>query len=208
MELEYFIGKYKQEKLAYIPNSIPKVEPAVPQKERRILWLSRVDYRQKHAELIIPLWKLIKDRLPDWEFDVVGSGGALEELKAQALKEGIERIYFYGKQKPDIYYARSPIYLMTSSFEGFPNTLIEAQSYGAVPVVFDSYPMIREIVGRENAVFIKTFDIQSMANEVVRLANDQERLSAQMEQARVNADRFTIDKVGKKWLALFNSFNI
>ncbi len=57
IELEYFTGKYKQHKLAYIPNSIPSVVQHVPAKEKRILWLSRLDYRQKHAELIIPLWK-------------------------------------------------------------------------------------------------------------------------------------------------------
>lgn len=205
VELEYFIGKYKQQKLAYIPNSIPSVVDKLPQKEKRILWLSRVDYRQKHAELIIPLWKLLKDRLPGWEFDVVGSGGALDDLKKQVSDEGIERITLYGKQKPDSYYARSPVYLMTSSFEGFPNTLIEAQSFGAVPVVFDSYPMIKEIVSDSNAIFVKTFDIDSMADEVVRLVNDEDRLTRMMNDSIRNAERYTIDKVGKKWLELFET---
>ena len=202
-ELEYFIGKYKQDKLAFIPNSIPTVQAAMPQKEKRILWLSRVDYRQKHAELIIPLWKLIKDQLPDWEFDLVGGGGALEDIKTQAKAEGLERFHIYGKQKPDTYYSRSPIYIMTSSFEGFPNTLIESQSYGCTPVVFDSYPMIRGIVNKENASLIETFNIQAMANEVVRLAENEDVCAVMGINALENARRFTIDKVGEKWMSLF-----
>ncbi|MEL7250860.1 MAG: glycosyltransferase [Bacteroidota bacterium] len=204
-ELEYFIGAYKQHKLAYIPNSIPQVLDEVPTKEKRLLWLSRVDYRQKHAEYIIPLWKKLKDRLPDWEFDVVGNGGALPDLKQQAQEEQIERIHFYGKQKPDSYYSRAPIYIMTSSFEGFPNTLIEAQSFGAVPIVFDSYPMVREIVNSENGVLVETHKLDQMADEIVRLADDSGRNQNMMTSALENARRFTIDQVGQKWIDLFAS---
>lgn len=206
VELEYFLGNYKQNKLAYIPNSIPNVKEIMPKKEKRILWLSRVDYRQKHADLIIPLWKLIKDRLPDWEFDLVGGGGALEAVRKQAEEENLERFHIYGKQKPDDYYARSPIYVMTSSFEGFPNTLIESQSYGCVPVVFDSYPMIQEIIAKENAVFIETFNILAMADEIVRLAQNQELCNQMGIEALENARRFTIDKVGGKWRQLFEDY--
>lgn len=203
LEIEYFIGKYKDEKLAFIPNSIPMVLEEVPKKEKRLLWLSRVDYRQKHAELIIPLWKLLKDRLPDWEFDLVGDGGALKDVKDQAQKENIDRFNIYGKQKPDDFYSRSPIYLMTSSFEGFPNTLIESQSFGCIPIVFDSYPMIREIVSNQNAILVETFNIDQMADEIVKLVNSNEIQKNLMDNALVNARRFTIEKVGEKWIELF-----
>ena len=39
------------------------------------------------------------------------------------------------------YYYRAVMFFMTSAFKGFANTLIEAHSYAAVPVVFDSYPV-------------------------------------------------------------------
>lgn len=205
IEMEYFIGKYKQDKLAYIPNSIPFVLEELPKKEKRLLWLSRVDYRQKHAELIIPLWKLLKDRLPDWTFDVVGDGGAFEDLKNQIREEKLERIVMHGKQVPDEYYKKSPIYIMTSSFEGFPNTLIEAQSFGAIPIVFDSYPMVREIVTNQNAILVETFNLDKMAYEIKQLISDNEKLQKMMEGSLQNASKYTIDKVGQKWLGLFNS---
>lgn len=204
-EIQYFIGKYHDEKLAFIPNSIPSVLESVPVKEKRILWLSRVDYRQKHADLIVPLWKLIKDRLPEWEFDLVGGGGALEDIRKQVKEEKIERFNIYGKQKPDNYYSRSPIYLMTSSFEGFPNTLIEAQSFGSVPIVFDSYPMVREIVTPNDSVLVETLNIQKMADEVVRLVENGELHQQMMGNSLVNARKFTIDKVGEIWTNFFQS---
>jgi glycosyltransferase involved in cell wall biosynthesis len=204
-ELEFFIGKYKQNKLAYIANSIPKVLQEVPEKQKRILWLSRVDYRQKHAELIIPLWKLLKDSLPDYEFDLVGDGGALKDIREQADNENLERFIVYGKQKPDEFYRRSPIYIMTSSFEGFPNTLIEAQSFASIPVVFDSYPMIREIVKDDNAVLVETFNIKKMATEIVELLKDEFRRKNMASNCIKNANRYTIDKVGMEWIKLFKA---
>lgn len=205
IELEYFIGKYKQDKLAYIPNSIPRVLDSIPQKEKRILWLSRVDYRQKHAELIIPLWKLLKDRLPDWEFDIVGGGGAFDDLVDQVKKEKIERINLYGKQIPDKYYSRSPIYLMTSSFEGFPNTLIEAQSYGCVPVVFNSYPMVEMIIGSSNGLMTPTFDLEAMEEAIIDLVENENRRERMMAEALKNAARFKIENVGEMWIQLFEN---
>jgi len=203
IELEYFIGKYKQHKLAYIPNSIPTVVSNIPKKEKRILWLSRLDYRQKHAELILPLWKKIMNELPDWQFDIVGSGNAFEDLKNQIHKEKIPRITLHGKQKPDTFYSRSPIYVMTSSFEGFPNTLIESQSFGAVPVVFRSYPMIDQIVNKTNSVLVPTFDLEAMGNAIVELTQNEEHSRLLMKQSIENAKRFTIDKVGQQWLNFF-----
>ena len=48
-------------------------------------------------------------------------------------------------QSPD-YYRRSVIFCITSAFENFPNSLVEAQSYAAIPVVFNFYPVASWIV--------------------------------------------------------------
>ena len=203
IELEYFIGKYRQEKLAYISNSIPSVVSQIPSKEKRILWLSRLDYRQKHAELILPLWKRVMNELPDWQFDVVGHGGAYNDLAKQIRDEGLQRITLHGKQKPDSFYSRSPIYIMTSSFEGFPNTLIEAQSFASVPVVFRSYPMIDMIVDASNSMLVPTFDLDAMSKAIIELAKNEETSRTLMQKSLENASRFTIEKVGQQWLDFF-----
>lgn len=207
-EIKYFIGNYKQEKLVYIPNSIPYVETEIPKKEKRILWLSRLSYSQKQAHLILPLWKKVYKQLPDWQFDIVGDGDAFEDLSNQIKKEVIPRVTLYGKQKADTYYKRSPIYLMTSANEGFPNTIIEAQSFGAVPIVFNSYPMASWVINdKQDGVLIRTNDIDEMAESIINLASNQEKLMIMGNNALRNVDKFHIDKVGEKWRNLFQQFN-
>lgn len=208
VELEYFVGNYKKNKWRFIPNSIPNVYKAGLNKSNKILWLSRLSYNQKRADLILPIWKNIYKHLPDWELDVVGYGDAYEDLIKQSNEENIPRIKFYGKQKPDEYYRRSKIYIMTSSFEGFPNTVIEAQSYKAVPVLFNSYPVIEWLIENNSGILIEPFNIAEFAEKVIELANNEDRLTEMAEKAVQNANKYVINKVGNKWLELFEELMV
>lgn len=199
-EIKYFIGDYKQDKLAYIPNSIPEVLREMPQKEKRILWLSRLSYKQKQAQLILPVWKKVQELLPGWELDIVGDGDAYKDIERKILEEKIPRVTQYGKQKPNGYYERAPIYFMTSSYEGFPNTVIEAQSFGSIPVVFNSYPIAGwAINNNEDGFLIDSFDVDMMADTIIKLVSDSEKMKIMGENTLKNANRFHIDKVGGMW---------
>jgi glycosyltransferase involved in cell wall biosynthesis len=203
-ELKYFVGNYKLDKTYFIPNSILNVLDKVPKKEKRILWLSRVTYKQKRADLILPLWKKIMSKLPDWEFDIVGNGDAFDDLKSQIQQENIPRVNMYGKQVPYEYYERSPIYIMTSAYEGFPNTLIEAQSHGCIPIVYDTYPICSWVLKKgKTGVLIPPYDVDKMAEKVINLALDQNSQDKLMLSSLNNAREFHIENVGKKWLDFF-----
>ena len=204
-ELKCFVGDYKLNKTHLIPNSILSVLPEVPNKEKRILWLSSVNYKHKRADLILPFWKKVMHELPDWQFDIVGGGEAFNDLQEQIEKEKIPRVTMYGNQVPYKYYGRSPIYIMTSAFEGFPNTLIEAQSYASIPVVFDTYPICSWVVKEgESGVLIPAFEVDTMAKEVIDLAKNQNRQDELMQAALENAREFDLENVGKKWEELFD----
>jgi len=204
-ELKYFVGEYKNHKTHLIPNSILSALSEVPIKEKRILWLSRLSYKQKRADLILPFWKKVMHQLPDWELDIVGNGDAYEDLKKQINQENIPRVNLYGKQVPYEFYKRSPIYIMTSENEGFPNTLIEAQSFGCVPVVYDNYPICSWVVKEgESGVLIPPFEVDQMAKEVINLAKDEKRQQKLMQAALDNADEFVLDRVGQKWIDFFD----
>lgn len=204
-ELEWFVPDFDQDKIRLIPNSIPKVLKCVPDKENRLLWLGRVGKGQKQADLIIPIWKRVCTRLPDWYLDVVGEGPYLENLRSQAINDAVPRINFHGRQIPDEFYRRASLFFMTSSFEGFPNTLIEAQSYGAIPIIFDSYPMASWIVSdKVNGSLAKSFDLDEIADRIVEMALHPQRLKF-AACALENAQRFHIDHVGTLWQRFFET---
>ena len=204
-ELGYFIPNFDPGKIKLIPNSIPSVATTVPQKEKRILWLGRIVEHQKRAELILPVWQRVSHALPDWELDVVGDGPLLEELKRRVRQLGLERVQFHGRQIPDEFYRRAATFFMTSAFEGFPNTLVEAQSHAAIPVVFDSYPVAKWIVeDGQNGHLVDPFDVDAMAERIISLANLPERQRF-AQKSLESAHRFHIERVGQMWQELFNA---
>lgn len=204
-ELRYFVGNYRLNKTHLIPNSIFSVLPEVPLKDKRILWLSRLTYKQKRADLILPFWKKVLDELPDWQLDIVGDGDAFEDIMLQIEKDNIPRVTMHGKQPPNEYYRRSPIYIMTSAFEGFPNTLIEAQSFACIPVVYDSYPICSWVVKHGKAgVLVPPFNVDQMATEVIQLAKNQMLQTEKMVLSLENAREFELCNVGKLWIDFFD----
>lgn len=205
-ELKYFIGEYRLEKVSAIPNSIPSLVTSDCPKEKLILHVGRLNTSQKRSDLLLPLWRALHSQLPDWRFVIVGDGPYKAHMVDEILRHQLPRVQMVGHQMPEKYYQCAAIFVMPSAFEGFPNTLIEAQSNGLVPVVFNSYAALSWIVNdKEDAMLVPAFDIKRMATVVEGLAKDIDRLQLMQTKAGINAARFTIEKVGHKWLEFFKA---
>lgn len=120
------------------------------------------------------------------------------------LEKNMPRVHLHGKQKANEYFREAPIYFMTSSYEGFPNTVIEAQSFGSIPIVFNSYSIANwVIINNQDGILIKSFEVKKMADAIVKLAKDSERMRTMRNNALKNANKFHIDVVGEMWRELF-----
>ena len=74
-----------------------------------------------------------------------------------AAKMSIKNVIFMGhSNKVSEYYNKSKIFLMTSIWEGLPMTLIEAQHYGCVPIVYDNFDALKDIIINGKTGFIIT----------------------------------------------------
>ena len=99
VELEYFVGKYKNGKVAVIPNSIPDVFECEEKKENILLYVGKMGVGHKRADLLLPIWKKIEPHLPDWKFIIVGPGGDYKKvMENQIYQEEIPRVEMHGRQ--------------------------------------------------------------------------------------------------------------
>lgn len=207
-ELNYFVGNYKNDKTLVIPNSIPFVEKNDTKKEQIILHVGRLNIAQKRSELLLEFWDKVYKQLEGWEFVIVGDGMYKEKMEQIIEEKKLLNIKLVGYQKPEIWYKKAPIFVMTSAFEGFPNVILEAQSYGSVPVAFNSYDALPWIVNdKQDAVLIEPFNIDQFSSAVMRLVKDVDTLEQMNKKAKLNASKFVIDAVSKKWIALFDELN-
>lgn len=198
------------EKLVSIPNpstySADQIgEELHAQKENRVLFVGRVDHGQKRPDRMIRIFEKLHAQFTDWEFDVVGDGDALDELKDYAKNRGLDRVKFYGFQDPKEFYLRSKIFVMTSDYEGFGLTLVEAQSFGVVPVVNRCFSSVEDVVPRTSGIVVDfgmDADFVERAAELMR----NEELWKKLSQGGINHSRnFDAEVIAEKWVELFNT---
>lgn len=206
-ELKFFVKSLNENKIIGIsnPTSFVAKEGVFHTKEKQLLYVGRINRAQKKVDLLLKIWNLVYEKNPEWSLIIVGDGKELPSLKEDAKKMNLERIQFTGYQDPKPYFEKASVFCMTSSFEGFGIVLVEAMQFGTIPVAFESYLSINDIIDHENNGFLVTpFDINEYAgilNSLMSNQNKRENMSIlSIEKAKV----FSIDKIGNKWLNLLN----
>ena len=132
------------------PVEIAEGQPPVDiaSKKRQILYVGRMDKENKRVNRIVETWETVCADYPDWSLVLVGGGPHLDELKAYVAGKSIPRVTFTGfvEGNPIHYYRDASIFMLTSDVEGFGIVLVEAMSFGVVPLVYGSYEAAHDIV--------------------------------------------------------------
>lgn len=196
------------EKLYSIPNplSIFSIEMPFENKTKTVLFIARMLIDQKRPDRMIDAWKTIYRKFPDWNLLMIGDGNDKEKIMQYAKKQHVGNIQFIGNAKLDNYYKKAEILCMTSSFEGFGLVLTEALQNGIIPIAFDSYNAVRDIIDDGlTGMLIKPFSIESYAKHLSILMSDTSLRDTMRENIR-NKDlsSFSEENVYNKWIILFN----
>lgn len=174
-------------------------------KENIILFVGQLNY-QKRVEIMLDIWKQISPLFTDWEFQIVGDGPLREQLVQKVSNEKIERVKFYGFQNPTPYYAKAKIFWMTSAFEGWPMTLLEAMQVGCIPIVMKTFGAVDDIiVNNSNGITTKAEDEDAFINATITLIKDEEQRSAMAQNAIKSTNRFSITKISNNWENIINN---
>lgn len=205
------VPKNSKEKLVAIENPIvfDEVYPIanLPKQNKKVLVVCSVNY-QKRANIMIKIWaELEKDKtLQDWSFDFVGGGNGFQRLTKLAKDLKLSRINFLGYQSPEKYYLDSSIFMMTSRFEGWPMVLMEAMQMGVVPVVYNSFESLADIIDdSQNGFVIPNNDFVFFVKQMKNLMLDDEKRKDMASKAITNCARFTPEIISNKYFNLFNS---
>lgn len=118
-------------------------------KQKEIIYMGRIDYNQKRVFRVIDTWALLENDFPDWRLTIIGDGIERKNIEKQVKELKLKHVHFVGFQKPEPYYERASLLLLTSEYEGFPLVLAECMSFGVVPVVYDSYSAVGDIINNK-----------------------------------------------------------
>lgn len=207
-ELQFFLSEDISNKVSSLPNpcTFSSFSAIEFKKEKVLVYIGRVDFSQKRIDLLLEVWNKIHLDFKDWKLKIIGDGPDFDLANKMCDDLKIERVYFEGFQDPKKYYENASIFCMTSSFEGFPMVLLEAMAYGVVPIAFNSFESISDIIcDQKNGLIIKPFDVTSYSHELSRLMLDDNRILNMSKICKNKSDEFAIDIVGDRWIQLMNN---
>ncbi|MEH6824331.1 MAG: glycosyltransferase family 4 protein [Motiliproteus sp.] len=130
-------------------NVAPRVRPEqrVNSERRLLLTVGRLSC-EKQFELLLDSFALLPVELGCWDLAIVGEGSLRASLTQKIIDLGLQQRVFLigGVGNPGDWYRRADLYVMSSAFEGFPNTLLEAMAHGVAAVSFDCQTGPRDII--------------------------------------------------------------
>lgn len=195
-------------KLCAINNmlSFPYTPDFCVNKKKQILYCGRFT-PQKNPYRVLYVWKKIMNKLPDWELILIGDGPMKKRCETLSGEMHLQRITFLGFQDPIEYYKQSSILLMSSNYEGWPLVLTESMLYGCVPIAFNSFGSITDIITDGlNGKLVSPFDIDEMSISVMNLI-ESGKLSNYAAEANKSVQRFAPEQICKQWIKIFNEVN-
>lgn len=170
----YFDDKVQRRSIV-IPNPVfVKAEDFPTLKERRktIVTVGRL-HPQKNQKMLINAFALIADRIPEYTLEIYGDGDLKDELQKQIDEyKLVNRVFLKGTSKRihSLIYDAS-LFVLSSDYEGLPNTLLEAMALGIPCISTDCKPGgAREIIkDHETGIIIPINNVEELSEAMYYL---------------------------------------
>jgi len=174
----------------------------------RVIYLGRLDDWQKGVLKIPDILKELQNLNCEIHMTIVGSGNDKKALVKRIHEMGmhnyVDFIDAVPRNKVDDLFAEHHIFLMPSNFEGLPFTLMEAMSWGCVPVASELKGVTDYCVDNAvNGFLISPDDIKGFAHAINKLILSEEIWEAMSIASREKAlTTFSIDRMKGKYINL------
>ncbi|MBE6894586.1 MAG: glycosyltransferase [Ruminococcaceae bacterium] len=189
----------------YIPNPVSKelfdVEN-VRWSNKAIIWIGRTTY-EKNPQAPFEIMRLVAAQIPDAKMYLLGDFDD-PKWKETAQKYSLENNIVFTGFVSDVnkYIAQSSVHLMTSSFEGFPMSLLEAKAHGMPTVMFDM-PHLELGSTEKGTIGVDMMDCAMAADEIVKLLQNEEYWNKISANAQNCASEFKNYDYKEAWNDVF-----
>ena len=170
---------------------------------KKILTVGRLS-REKDYETIIKAVNLIKHK--NFILEIIGDGNQKNKLKNLIKKLKLDnKVFLRGyKKNPNIFFKRADLYINSSFFEGFPNSVIEAISYNLPVICTKSHGAINEIISNgKGGFFFETGNFYELSNLIDRFLISRKKFIKKTNFAKNNIKKFNIMNCTKAYQKIF-----
>ena len=166
---------------------------------------------QKRLDKWLEIMSEAIDKNPKIYGIIVGAGILEPEIFAKHKELNLEgKVFFTGLQtnvKP--YYEAMDVFMMSSSFEGLPVSLLEAMSMGCAIVSTNAGGIKEVIQNKENGIMVDVDDWGKMSSSLLTLAENPSQLAYFQSEARKRvATNFSIKAMVTQLESLYISYRL
>ncbi|RZA32083.1 MAG: glycosyltransferase family 4 protein [Lysobacteraceae bacterium] len=174
-----------------------------------LLGVGRLSIEKNFSALINGFARLAA-RHPEWDLVILGDGPFRSDLRAQVHAAGLDgRVFLPGRVgNMSDWYERAGLYAMTSLFEGFPNTLVEAMASGLPVVSVDCDTGPRDIIRHwVDGFLVPPGEPHELEAALGKLMGNERLRSAFAARAVDVRQRFSMEKISDMWTELFREIS-
>ncbi|MGR5488050.1 glycosyltransferase [Vibrio alfacsensis] len=189
-------------KISVIPRGC-RIETATRPREmsKKLVTIARIHEKQKNFSGMLKAFELLPE---GFSLDIYGDGDKNEISELLERIGHTKNVCFKGPTS-DVSETLSDysIFLMTSKYEGFGQTLIEARSQGLPVVVFDSFEALPWIIEHEYNGFIVPYNEYKLFSDAIEiLSNDKIVYNTFSSNALEMASQTEQSYVTELWISL------
>lgn len=201
-------------KVVIIPNAVtypiianePKVSPEASNDHYlSLIAVGRLS-TEKGFDRLLRAFSELAPRFPAWHLTILGEGDSRDALEDLQLKLNLEdRVSLPGVVgNLGEWYESADLFVMTSLFEGFPNTLTEAMAYGLPVVSVDCDTGPRDIIRhRIDGLLVSQNNHEALVDALAILMSDKALRDQYAARAIEIRDRLSMERVAGMWEQTF-----
>ncbi len=169
-------------------------------KSKSLIMVCRLINKQKRIDLAIEVMK----KLPDFILNIYGDGRDREYLENIIKESNLKNVFLHGgtnqvKEKLD----ENSIFVMTSDYEGYPITTIEAMRRGLPIILRNTFDSAPDIVQNNGILLEKEWNKDKFVEAVREIYNNYDYYS---EDSIKMGKRHDFEVIKKEWKKLFSKY--
>ena len=167
-------------------------------KNKNLVMIARLHNKTKRFDLVIDFMR----RLPEFTLNIYGDGIDKEFLEDLIKKKKLQNVILHGgtnqvKEKLD----EAGIFIMTSDFEGYPITLIEAMRRGLPIILRNTFDAAPDIVQNNGILLNKEWNEDKFLEGINKIYNNYDYFSKNSTEM---GKKYNFDIIKEQWLNLIN----
>jgi len=168
---------------------------------KKFLAVGRIEIEHKGLDLLLDAFDLAD--VPEWTLSIIGNGNDMQTLaeKVTGLNK-CDKVLLKGQLFDNELlqeYKNSSIFIITSRWEGFPLTILEAMSFG-LPIVSTPITCSKEVLrDGEYGLLSKSFSVEDIAEAIRTMTGSLELRQHYSVQSMKRVQDYTVEKIIPMW---------